>query len=386
MDRLKRKNRGNPVDRLRGASAPSKIDMTNPTVSGVDLGDSLSLATVLSPSGDVLDKFTFKMDSEGYRLAADRLPEGTKIACEAMGTTYPFVRAMQGEYGFDVTVANPKQLAWIAKSKKKSDKIDSLKLAKLHQVGMLPEAHLLTKEEQLTRDLLIQRVRLGEDARKLKHRILSYLKREGLNEKLPQMSDNFSLKRRRAIRSLSLGDERDLVIKSMTDRLEFLEEQCIPFEAAIKGRAKENEDVKILMSIQGLDFYLASLLPSFIGDANRFPSDNELASSFGIVPAERESSGVKKMGRMSREGPAMARWALGVAADRVRDNNEQIRTYYLQVKKRTGKAKKARVATMRKLLRMMYFMLKTRQNWKWEDPELTRAKISRLDSTTGGAS
>ena len=63
MDRLKRKNRGNPVDRLRGAraSAPSKIDMTNPTVSGVDLGDSSSLATVLSPSGDVLDKFTFKM-------------------------------------------------------------------------------------------------------------------------------------------------------------------------------------------------------------------------------------------------------------------------------------------------------------------------------------
>ena len=35
-------------------------------------------------------------------------------------------------------------------------------------------------------------------------------------------------------------------------------------------------------------------------------------------------------------------------------------------KKRTGRSKKARVAVMRKLVRMLYFMLKTGQNWKWQ--------------------
>jgi transposase len=382
--KIKQKNQRNGVTKLRREIAPA-TDMTNPTVAGVDLGDSSSLAAVLSPSGDTIDRITFKMNSEGYQLLADRLPEGTKIACEAMGMTYPFFRAMHEQYGFDVTVANPKELAWIVKSKKKSDKIDSLKLAKLHQVGMLPEAHLLTREEQLTRDLLIQRVRLGEDVRKVKLRILSYLKREGVNEKLPKMSDNFSLTRRNLMRSLSFGDQRDLVVKSMLDRLEFLEEQCVPFESVIKGRAKESKDVKIIMSVQGIDFYLASLLSSFIGDVNRFPSDNHLASALGIVPVERESSDVKKRGRMSREGPSIARWALGVAADGVRNNNEQIKAYYELAKKRTGRSKKARVAVMRKLVRMLYFMLKTGQNWKWQDPELTRAKIARLDSTTGGA-
>lgn len=383
--RIKQKNQKNGVTSLRPEIGHA-TGMTNPTVAGVDLGDSSSLAAVLSPSGDTIDRITFKMTSEGYRLLADRLPEGTKIACEAMGTTYPFFRAMHEQYGFDVTVANPKVLAWIVKSKKKSDKIDSLKLAKLHQVGMLPEAHLLTREEQLTRDLLIQRVRLGEDARKVKLRILSYLKREGVNEKLPKMSDNFSVTRRNLMRSLSFGDERDLVIKSMLDRLEFLEEQCLPFESAIKGRAKLSDDVKIIMSIQGIDFYLASLLSSYIGDINRFPSDNHLASALGIVPVERQSSDVKKRGRMSREGPSIARWGLGVAADHVKDYNPQIKAYYDLAKKRTGRSKKARVAVMRKLVRMLYFMLKTRQNWKYQDPELTRAKIERLDSTTGGAS
>jgi transposase len=383
--RIKPKNQKNGVTSLRREITPA-TDMTNPIVAGVDLGDFSSLAAVLSPSGDTIDRITFKMTSEGYRLLADRLPEGTKIACEAMGMTYPFFRAMHEQYGFDVTVANPKELAWIAKSKKKSDKIDSLKLAKLHQVGMLPQAHLLTREEQLTRDLLIQKVRLGEDARKVKLRILSYLKREGVNEKLPKMSDNFSVTRRNLMRSLSFGDERDLVVKSMLDRLEFLEEQCLPFESVIKGRAKLSDDVKIIMSIPGIDFYIASLLSSYIGDINRFPSDNHLASAFGIVPVERESSGVKKMGRMSREGPSIARWALGVAADRVKENNPQIKAYYELARKRTGRSKKARVAVMRKLVRMLYFMLKTRQNWKYQDPELTRAKIERLDSTTGGAS
>ena len=38
-------------------------------------------------------------------------------------------------------MAHPKELAWIIKSKKKTDKVDSLKLAKLHLVNMLPEQH-----------------------------------------------------------------------------------------------------------------------------------------------------------------------------------------------------------------------------------------------------
>jgi transposase len=66
-----------------------------------------------------------------------------------------------------------------------------------------------------------------------------------MNELLPKTKDNFSVKRRSAISAMNFGDERDIVIKSMMDRLEFLEEQCSPFEASIRGRAKDSEDVKI---------------------------------------------------------------------------------------------------------------------------------------------
>jgi hypothetical protein len=46
--------------------------------------------------------------------------------------------------GYDsVTVAHPKTLSLIVKSKKKNDHVDSVKLAKLHLVNMIPESHLL---------------------------------------------------------------------------------------------------------------------------------------------------------------------------------------------------------------------------------------------------
>ena len=109
MNRMKQKGQKVIVAKLRPEIVRAS-GMTNPIVAGVDLGDSSSLAAVLSPSGDTVDRITFKMTGEGYRLLADRLPEGTKIACEAMGTTYPFFRAMHEQYGFDVTVANPKEL------------------------------------------------------------------------------------------------------------------------------------------------------------------------------------------------------------------------------------------------------------------------------------
>ena len=102
------------------------------------------------------------------------------------------------------------QLAWIVKSKRKNDRVDSLKIAKLHMVSMLPESHLLDRDEQIARDLLIQRVKLGVETGRLKNSITSYLKQEDVYPSLPQTTDKFSATRRHAILSLKFNDDRDL--------------------------------------------------------------------------------------------------------------------------------------------------------------------------------
>jgi transposase len=351
----------------------------NSIVAGIDLGDRESLATVLSPIGDVTDRFSFPMNEEGYAFFSSRVPKDARVAFESTIMAYPIMRALKMHGYGDVTVAHPKTLAWIVKSKKKNDKVDSLKIAKLHMAGMLPESHLLDRDDQIARDLLVQRVKLGVEIGRLKSSVIGYLKREGLHHVLPKTRDNFSAARRQAIDSLRFHDERDLVLKTMMDRLRFLEDQCIPLESCIRKNAKENDDVKLLMSVPGVDYYLASLLCSFIGDVNRFPSDDHLASFFGIVPTSRDSADVKRRGRMTKDGSSIARWTLSIMVDTVMHYNKPIRGHYLSVKKRTSSGKLAHVSTMRKLTRMLYHMLKTKQRWKWENPHLTERKMMRLE-------
>jgi transposase len=371
------------ADRKSGKRRGCKM---NSIIAGIDLGDRESLATVLSPMGDVTDRFTFPMNEEGYAYFASRVPKDARVAFESTIMAYPISRALRMHGYSDVTVAHPKTLAWIVRSKKKNDRVDSLKIAKLHMAGMLPESHLLDRDQQIVRDLLVQRVKLGVEIGRLKNSVIGYLKREGVYDSLPKTGDNFSIKRRRAIRSLRFNDERDLVLGTMMDRLDFLERQCLPLEESVRANAKLSDDVRLLMSITGVDYYLASLTSSFIGDVNRFPSDDHLASFLGIVPTSRDSADVKRRGKMTKDGSSIARWALSVMVDTVMRHNEPIREYYLGVKKRTGSGKLAHVSTMRKLTRMLYHMLKARENWKWENPQLTERKMTRLEMGGGDGS
>ncbi len=88
---------------------------------------------------------------------------------------------------------------------------------------------------------------------------ISYLKREGLFDTIPESSDNLSDKRRKAMESITFNNDKDVVLRTMLNRLEFLEKQIPPIEERIKARARESEDVKLLMTIPGIG-YLYNLL------------------------------------------------------------------------------------------------------------------------------
>jgi transposase len=158
------------------------------------------------------------MNEEGYALFSSRVPKDTRLAFEATTMAYPFARSLK-ELGYeDVTVAHPTELAWITRSKKKNDKAESLKIAKPHLAGLLPESHLLSREEQIERDLLIQRAKLGAEIGRMKVRILSYLGKGKGSVSLFQRQRTISPLRESLPSPLSDLMMRDLVLKTMLDR------------------------------------------------------------------------------------------------------------------------------------------------------------------------
>jgi len=74
------------ADKKRGEMKGPKM---NSIVAGIDLGDRESLTTVLSPIGDVMDRFTFPMNEEGYAYFANRVPTHARVAFESTKMAYP---------------------------------------------------------------------------------------------------------------------------------------------------------------------------------------------------------------------------------------------------------------------------------------------------------
>ena len=100
------------------------------------------------------------MNKDRYTEFIKKIPLETRIAFEAYESAYAVSRALKNLGYNDITVVHPGELSCISKSKK-NDCVDSIKLAKLHLVGMIPESRLLDEIDRIFCDLLIQRVKLG---------------------------------------------------------------------------------------------------------------------------------------------------------------------------------------------------------------------------------
>ena len=96
-----------------------RIDRMNSFVVGIDLGEKESSVAYMAPDGDIREEFKFFMNSEGYAEFRKKIPLETRIAFEASGSAYAVSKALTDLGYADITVAHPKELSWITKSKKK---------------------------------------------------------------------------------------------------------------------------------------------------------------------------------------------------------------------------------------------------------------------------
>ena len=109
----------------------------NSKVAGIDLGERESFSTYIAQDGDLRGKFSFSMNPDGYARFSEKIQKETRIAFEASGSAYVVSNELKSMGYDDITVADLRKLPWIIKSKRKNDRVDSLRPAKLHLVGLL---------------------------------------------------------------------------------------------------------------------------------------------------------------------------------------------------------------------------------------------------------
>ena len=311
--------------------------MSNSAIAGVDLGGSDSLATVLSPGGEVADRFSFPMSEEGYALFSGRVSKDARVAFEATLMAYPFARKLR-ELGYtDITVAHPTELAWIVRSKKKNDRADSLKIAKLHLAGLLPESHLLGREEQIERDLLIQRVKLGVGDRQDEEQ-RPELPHEGRSHPVAPGDERQLLRREEARDPVAEVRRRQGRRAQDHDRPARVHGGPVRAPRGEDKEEREGQQVREVDHVESRAWTTTS--PRSTHPTSETPTASRRSTTWRATSASSRSARTaptcRRRGRMSKDGPSIARWTLGVMVDTVKRRNPGIKRVLRQRQEEEG--------------------------------------------------
>ena len=298
-------------------------------------------------------------------------------ACSICG----WIADLAESLSIEVRVANTLGEAWKWKRvKRKTDRDDALKLAKLAATDQLPTVHIPQLTVRQHRSLIRYRHALIDRRTGIKNTIRSLLDAQGLS--LPSRSRGWtvqSLSELKALsRPLSECDEKNLWRGQLDSELTMFEQVTALIKAADKkldALAASDERVTRLRTIPQVGARLAELVVTTLDDARRFRTAKQVSCYAGLVPRQYQSGQMNRLGRITGQGPGLLRrvlvqvaWGLQRRAE-TRGHAVFERLCHGQRTRR----KQAVVALARKILCWCWALL--RDGTTWDD---TRDRHGRL--------
>ena len=292
-----------------------------------------------------------------------RLPRPCQVCFEA-STGYGFVFEKLTPVAKRVAVAHPGLLRLIYRSRKKNDRADALKLAKLIYIDEVPTVHVPSADTRAWRELITFRRKLIEKRTRAKNGIRGLLRSLGI--KAPVANKLWTRKGIRWLLELMLDNrmhalKRDVLI----DEIEKLSEQIKRVEMELGRYADNSIAVQILRSIPGVGIRTAEAVAAFIDDPHRFANSKRIGSYFGLVPMQDQSGNTNRLGHITREGSATVRHLLTEAVWQAKRRSPTVAAYLKRIQRDDPDRRKiAVVATAHYLVRVMWSMLKHKTLWK----------------------
>lgn len=161
------------------------------------------------------------------------------------------------------------------------------------------------------------------------------------------------------------------VRKHLKHNISLLTKLVKKIEANLKAQIQEDNDladkVRIIESIKGVGFLTAIYLLAYLPDITLFKNAKQLAAFFGLTPRQRESGQYRGKTCLSKYGNPAVRKALFMPALSVKRSNRALKPFITRLENNGLKPKAIVGAIMRKLIHVIYGMLKSGQEF---NPEL----------------
>lgn len=280
-------------------------------------------------------------------LADRQLGPGAPIVLEATGPYSESVATALVDAGWFVSIVNPARVKGFAQSQLTRNKTDKADARLLSQFALRSE---LTPWQPPTRA-----------ARELR----------ALIDRLGALQDMRQQERNR-LEALAQGAQCS-VRAMVQEHIEWLNQQIARIERDINDHIDSNpglkQDAELIKSIPGCGAKFAAQFLAYIGDARRFTSAKALAAFIGVTPRQRQSgTSVKGRTMISRAGHTAARKCLYMPGLVAKRHNPVIAVMAKRLEAR-GLAPKAIVgASMRRLIHMIYGVLKSNTFFNPEIP------------------
>lgn len=277
--------------------------------------------------------------------------------------------------GVDLQVANPSHEGWRWRNvKRKTDRLDALKLAQLSAGDQLLQVHLPERNVRQWRSLIHYRQRLVTRRSAVKNRIRSILEAEGI----PSLCGAKAWTRmgladfRSKACSWEQADAENLWRGELWEELDQFErlttalkrvEQGLERVAAGDGRVKQ------LQTIPGVGPRPAEAIVALVDDPHRFENGKQVASYLGLVPRQYQSGQMNRQGRISGQGDRRVRALLVEVAWIGQRCNPWMRESFQRICGNSRTRRKIAVAAVaRRLVIRCRAMLRDQTRWSPPPP------------------
>ena len=350
---------------------------------------------------------TFTRDLERLRdwLAAHKVRQ---VAMESTGVFWiPVWNVLErAAAGFELLLINPQHAH--ALPGRKSDRMDSDRIAELHQYGLLRGSFIPPAEVRQLRDLTRRRTHLQQDRNRVVNRIARLL--ETVNIKLGSVVSDLTGKSAQLIleavakgnyepeelvklAQASLKNKRELLIGSLegfsnehfrwllsrhSHDLKQLDGTLAQVDQRLGAALQPHKELLLrLCTIPGFDFTAAAAVLSEVGlDMKRFADPAHLASWAGLCPGCNESAGKRSSSRMRKGNRYLRRLLTQCAWSLLRKKNCALTGLFFRVASRGGK-KKAAMAVAHRILALAWHIIAEGGVYKEKDAAGTPNQASR---------
>ncbi len=320
---------------------------------GMDLGDKSCRFCVLDEEGVMVEESGVVTSKQAMLQTFGARPR-CRIVME-VGTHSPWISRLLSGLGYEVFVANARQVQLISKSSSKDDRMDARTLARLGRIDPQLLRPIRHRSEAAQQDLMVIRVRAAlVDARtKLVNAARNLAKSVG--ERLPLCdADNLG-----PAQLSALPEGLQQTLRPLLEQVERMTAQIKASNQHIEQIARiKYPETELLRQVNGVGPLIALTFVLTVDDPHRFTKSRDVGCYVGLRPKRGESGERQPQLRITKEGDIYLRKLLVQGAQHIlhRGPDTDLKRWGRKLAQRGGKnaKKRAVVAVARKLCILLH--------------------------------